>query len=325
MARLVRPFFVRLKRRRFELVVAFAIPLLIGLWGVAIVVRLDAAAPRSCVEAWAANDGSVDVGCLGPMRAWSELMAAEGDKFIGLMALVPFVVGLLAAGPIVARVCEEGTAQTAWWLYASRRSWLMAELGPVLMVVPSTALAAAAAVPLAELRLASGLPGSQEMSLSGPLVLARLLGALGIGLMAGTLVRRVLPAILFGALVCWALVLGAGLARDQWVASRPAVALVEGVGGAVIRWEWRSPEGETLTDAEAMALVPEAVSRLDAGQPQAVHAGQWLTERGFRLVAVGVPDEALLAWAPYDGALFGLAGLLGFGAAFGSIDRIRPR
>lgn len=325
MLRRVQPFAVRLRRRRFEIGVALAIPLLVGLWGMAIVVRLDATAPRSCVATWGASDGVVEGACLGPMRAWNDLMTAEGDKFMGVMALVPFVVGLLATGPLVARVCEEGTAQTAWWLHASRRRWLMVELGPVLVVVPSTALAAAAATPLAELRLASGLPGSQEMGLSGFLVLARLLGALGIGLMAGALVQRVLPALLFGALLCWALALGVGWARDQWVVSRPAVALAEGAGGVVVRWEWRSPEGETLTDAEAMALVPEAVSRLDAGQPQAVHSSQWLTERGFRLVPVGIPDEALSAWAPYEGVLFGLAGLFGFGASFGIVDRIRPR
>ncbi|HWP64189.1 MAG TPA: hypothetical protein VNO86_12030 [Candidatus Binatia bacterium] len=321
----VRSFVVRFKRRRFELVAAIAVPLVVGLWGIAIVARLDAAAPRSCVTASGLDEAATAGPCLGPMRAWWGLMTAEGDKFMAAMALLPFIVGLLAAGPIVARECEERTAQTAWWLYPSRRRWLIAELGMLLAVVPGVTLAAVAASPLAELRVAAGLPGASDVGLNGPLVLVRTFAGLGIGLLAGALVRRVLPGILFAALVSWALVFGVGWARDQWVATLPPVVLAEGERGEVTAWEWRSPDGEALSDAEAMGLVPEAVARLDAGQPQAVHSMEWLAGRGFRLVAVGVPEGTLYGWALYEGVLFGLAGFVAFGVSFAIVERIRPR
>ncbi len=115
-------------------------------------------------ESWAPVDGASAESCLGPMRAWNELMIAEGDKFVAIMALLPFVAGLLAAGPIVARECEDGTARLAWWLYPSRRRWLLAEIGPVLaLVLPATAVAAVVATQIADLRaLGLGLPAAPE-------------------------------------------------------------------------------------------------------------------------------------------------------------------
>jgi hypothetical protein len=323
----LRPSVIRLKRRRFEVAVAVLFPLVVALWGATILARLGASgAPPACIEKAQATIGAVDETCLGPMRAWAALMTAEGDKFMAVMAVLPFFVGLLAGGPIVARECEERSAQTTWWLHPSRRRWLLAEIGPVLaLVLPAAGIAAAVATQLADLRALWGLPSAPEMALHGPLVLARALAGVGAGLLLGALSQRVVPGLVLGGLVCWGLAVGVGPLQERWLSGHEPVPLAEGSAGVVTGWSWVAPDGTILSDEAALALVPEAVSRLDAGDPQAPHSGAWLTERGYHLAPMGVPDGVAAGWALYEGALYVGFGLLSLGAAVVFVDRIRPR
>ena len=327
---------IRLKRRRFEVGFAVVMPLVVAAWGASILGRLAATgATRSCIENWArileswpAADGASAESCLGPMRAWNELMIAEGDKFMAIMALLPFVAGLLAAGPIVARECEDGTARLAWWLYPSRRRWLLAEIGPVLaLVLPATAVAAVVATQIADLRaLGLGLPAAPEMALHGPLAVARAVAAVGLGLLVGALLQRVVPALVVGALLCWALAVAVGPIQNRWLLTQESVPLAEGHRGFVTGWGWMAPDGAVLGNEAAMALVPESVSKLDVDDPQRSQGFAWLAERGYRLTTLGVPDDVVTAgWAPCEGILFVGAGLLAFGGSLVLVERIRPR
>jgi hypothetical protein len=253
------------------------------------------------------------------------------------MPLLPFLVGLLGGVPLVARELEARTAQTAWSLFPSRVVWLIRQLAPVaLLLGVSVAFAAFAASPVAADRVAwGGGFASSDLGLHGPLVLIRAFAAFGIGLFAGALLGRALPAFVLGGVLCFTLLTASGLARDAWRAGLAPVVIGEAppAGGEVVvaprsittGYEWRGPDGQRVSFQAARRIATAAgVPLPPTNDSQDVAAALWLDAHGYRLLIVGITDEMALGWASYEAAIFGALGLISLPTAFLLVRRRRP-
>lgn len=137
-----------------------------------------------------------------------------GGRLFAAMAVLPWVVGALIGVVIVGREIEHRTTVFAWSLGPDRRRWL---LGRVIVATAVVALLLAIpSVVASEVERAIHPWAPPELSfnnyaLRGPLVVARGLAALAIGLFVGAVVGRVLPSLLVAAGGCFALAMLLGL------------------------------------------------------------------------------------------------------------------
>jgi hypothetical protein len=335
---------VTLKQHRFEIGVAVVAAIVATLIGLSIALRISAlAVPTSCLTAAVESQDSSGVpsSCLALVREGAGILGetfltGEGTVALSIMGVLPFLVGLLGGVPIVAAEIEARTAQTAWSLYGSRSRWLGRQVTPILLVLGGAmAMAALAAVPVADASVAWGQSASSLIGLHGPLALLRAFAAFGIGLAVGAVVGRALPAFLIASALSFLLLVGTGLAREVWAKSlepralaqlSPATGEFEIPPRAVTTgWGVLTPEGTLLSAAKGREIATAA------GVPPAAEydtqdgpALEWYAANGYKLVPVGVSDETALGWSAYDGLTFAAVGAVGVLAALIVVQRTRP-
>lgn len=137
-----------------------------------------------------------------------------GGRLFALMAVLPWLVGALVGVVIVGREIEHRTAILAWSLAPDRRRWLLGRVAVagvlvvLLLAIPSVVATEVERVvyPWAPPELSFN-----DYALRGPLVVARGVGALGIGLLAGAVVGRILPSLLVAGAGCALLAMVLGL------------------------------------------------------------------------------------------------------------------
>ena len=335
---------VTLKQYRFELGFAVLATVLATALGLMIHLRVDAlGVSQECLsQVRASEDGSnLDAECARLVGAGAEILGetylnAGGILQGSIMGLLPFIVGLLAGLPIVARELEDRTAQTAWWLNPSRNRWLRQRLGPVVLVL-SVAIGAAAVVAsmVADDWLRwYGPEQSRMLGTHGPLVVARTFGAFGLGLAAGALLGRTFPAFLVSVAVLVLLMIGALQVHDEYLAQLPleplwerssATGEWESTGGVPQAVAWGGPRGEILTPAEARQAATDAgVPPAEPDDPYDTLAEEWLNQNGYVEISLGTTDGAAASWGLYDGILFAILGGAGVAATFVIVSRRRP-
>lgn len=318
---------VTLKQHRFEVAIVVLGALALAAWALLLEVRLAAlSVPFRCIDNWLNAGAAGRPDCARPMDAWGGIVGVEGTRISEVMRVLPFAAGLLAGVPIVGQELEAHTAQTAWSLNGSRRRWLIRQIVPIgALVFVAAALASLGATAVDGQRAAWGEGGAVlNVGLSGIPALARVFASFGLGIFLGALMGRSVPALVLGALLSFALVVSLGVVRDRWLASQEAVPIEATATSITTAWAWRMPTGELISNEAAFALVPPSVSELDDGEVQPVKSLQWLEERGFVEIPLGVPQEVALGWARYDVLTFlaiGAICLVGTGVL---IDRRRP-
>ena len=327
---LLRSARVTLRLHRFELGAAILACLAVAAMALAVRRELEGLElPDGCLGDHAlAGDGGVAEACAAGLAAYTRILVLQGEQVFRVSSLLPFVVGVLVAVPIVGRELEAGTAHIAWSLDGSRARWLRRQLWPVALVV---ALAMATAVVATEwLALADHAVGRPALGLLGTAglpLLARLVAAFGIGLLTGALIPRTLPALIIGLALCLVLLLGIGQARDAWIdgqapAARPAEAPED--SWIDTTWAWRAPDGRVLSRTEGSALVPDAVEMGDVGLPAPTMSIAWLGDRGYAYLPMGIAEREAMVWYLYDPLLYLAVGAAATLAAFVVVDRRRP-
>lgn len=238
-----------------------------------------------------------------------------GSYVVGAMKVLPFAVGLISGIPIVSREFEDRTAQMAWSLYPSRTRWLVHKAGPVLVVVAiGTAIAAFTVLPAISHRWTIAEQEYFDIGTSGAPAVVRSLGAFGLGLLVGALLRRALPALVVGAVICLVLVTLLGTVRDTWLTQQgPLVPVDDGASVVQSAWAFLAPDGRQLSVEEAQALVP-----VDED------AAKWLTTNGYSWLGLGVERNVAMRWAWYDALAFAVGGLASIGATVVIVNRSRP-
>lgn len=320
----VRSARITLKQHRFEVGAGALAAVLVGLRALWVNANLtEVKVPAGCFDAWINTAGDVAADCDALFRAFSRINGEEAGPVFGAMAVLPWVAGLLGGVTLVGRELEARTAQTAWALAASRRRWFGRQLWPILLVLGVTvAFAATAASILSTTRSASDSYIWLDLGVRGPLVVARALAALGLGLVVGAAMGRTLPAFIVGTVLSIGLVAGSVAARAGWVNLQPQVvfdqATVESPGfraGLIFEQGWRLLDGTVLTETEATALAPADGS---------VDPYQWLLDQGYEVVQLGITAETARWWEPLETAGSTLIGLVLLLGAVTIVDRRRP-
>jgi hypothetical protein len=115
-----------------------------------------------------------------------------------LLAFMPLLVGLFAGAPLVARELEQGTHRLVWMQGVTRRRWLLVKIGLVLAGAAVFAAALSALVywwwtPYE--RVGTSRFGELDFDLQGLVPVGYTTFAVALGVAAGALVPKVLPAM----------------------------------------------------------------------------------------------------------------------------------
>ncbi|MGH3206614.1 MAG: ABC transporter permease [Trebonia sp.] len=118
--------------------------------------------------------------------------------FVEFTLAVPALLGMFLGAPLVAREIETGTGQFAWTQSVTRRRWLAVKVGWLLLAALAWGGAVGALVtwwsgPKNAAYLNAFSPGTFDVQ--GIMPVAYSLFAMALGIAAGTLIRRVLPAL----------------------------------------------------------------------------------------------------------------------------------
>ena len=236
---------------------------------------------RACYESSLGAPLSADCRSL---IEWGNLITTLGQTLPSFAVGLPFVVGILLGAPLAAREIEKRTAPIAWSLSRSRRRWLAGRLTPVTLAVAVALLVVGFASEALLLAPREARIGFEDYGFHGPLIAARGLAVLGIGVLVGLALGRVLPAILVTGLVALALLMGLYVARDQMMRAE-AVWVDAPVDGSFLAMVYDSgftddSTGKFVTYEEAFERFPE-----DFG-PE----GSWLPA-GLTQVYLATPPE----------------------------------
>jgi hypothetical protein len=117
---------------------------------------------------------------------------------INLTLLVPCLLGVFWGGPLVAREVETGTTQFTWMQSVSRRRWVAVKVGWALLAAAAWGGAVSALVtwwssPLNALQHQNFQPG--QFDVQGVVPVGYALFAVALGIAAGAVLRRTLPAL----------------------------------------------------------------------------------------------------------------------------------
>jgi hypothetical protein len=132
------------------------------------------------------------------------------------IVVVPCLLGVFWGGPLVARELETGTSQFTWTQSITRRRWLAVKIGWALLGAAAWAGAVSALVtwwssPVNALKQQNFQPG--QFDIQGIVPVGYALFAVALGITAGALLRRTLPAlaITIGVFAVLRLVIGQDL------------------------------------------------------------------------------------------------------------------
>ena len=232
----------------------------------------------------------------------------EATLVLQAMAILPVAIGLLLGVPIVAREVELRTAGLAWSLSPSRRRWLLARVVPmVALLVAGLTISALTASWLADAREAAGQGRTlDDLGSYGVVMLTRGLMAFGIGLLAGAVVGRSLPAFLLAVvvMVAWG-VAGAPVLRQAQIPGHliwmtyderdrqqlVAIAYDNASNGG----EWyQAPDGHILTYREVETALCGVDPSADDLSQEAQHClGDLEVPDTYKGIAHLVPKSAL--------------------------------
>ena len=329
---MITQFRVGLRLQRFELAaVALAVAVL-TVSALVVRARLDGiGVTPACWASWfGTGNGTPGIctpmGPAGPAQTFLEINESEAGKVMAAMALLPLAVGLFLGVGLVAREIEGGTAPTVWALARSRSRWLAGRLlAPLaITVLLLSALAIASDVLWAGREPWGPALRFDDAGLHGPVIVAKGLAALGLAMLAGAVVGRMLPAVIVAAALAVVLYLGGEVARGLWLlgeASRHVVVVdpAHGVdvdlafpGGTFFQQKWQTADGRLLDDNSALALVP-------AGQ----EPWAWMYAN-LTPVQTGVPGTLYPEWARLETTGFAVIAVGAVAGTFVVVRRRRP-
>ena len=203
--------------------------------------------------------------------AWGNLLTTLGAILPLAATVAPFIVGLLIGAPLVAREIEKRTAPIAWSLSLSRRRWLLGRAVPMTLLVGVSLLALGMS---SEVLVATNYPegrGFMEYGSHGPLIAARGVAILALGIVIGLAVGRVLPAILitivFAVVIFGAVEFGRAevmRAEATWVEAEDEFGTISMIYDSQLRSD---ATGDLITDEQAVELYPEEFGAMGDGTP----------------------------------------------------------
>jgi hypothetical protein len=173
----------------------------------------------------------------GPANSRYETAVAVGT---GIIRLLPLLTGAWAGGALIARELENGTARLAWTQSVSPARWLAAKLAvPALLLVTGTlTLTLLHRMLWSSDRSVNSVMGWRAwhddgvFEINGTIAAAEALAALALGVLAGMLLRRTLPALGVAVLTVMSLVYVLDALRPYlWPVKTTVTSLDDGTPG----------------------------------------------------------------------------------------------
>jgi hypothetical protein len=302
---------------RFEMAgaaVATALTLLVG-GGLALrLVAFDI--PLACFR-----DGGGD--CAARQRdvqAYFELAGNMGVPAIGSILLLPAFLGLLLGIAVVGKEIDQGTVVFAWSVGPSRRRWLATRAFPVAAAILAVGLIVGALGDWLEALRDPGIDPWRSfghLGLRGPVLGAAGLAFFGIALLVGSIVGRVLPALLTAVALVMVAGIGITLLSDATL-SNETVLVADGAGGIegrYVQYMIQVPTGEILSFRDAYDRYGDQMDlalQTEGGTPD------------FRTMAAINPVELYpLAVARFV-ILYAALGMIAVVLTFAVVERRRP-
>lgn len=179
---------------------------------------------------------------------------------------LPLLFGMFLGAPLVAREYESGTHRFAFTQGVGRTRWLVTKITLLAMLTVVSAGTFAAIVmwwygPLVASHGRLG-EGNLTYEVYGVVFVSRALFALALGIFAGALIRRVVPAIA-ATLAGWVAVFAVTFLslRPRFLTPRTVVdAMAPGTNPWVIAEKWTAPDGHVLTTTEKISMLQNATS-----------------------------------------------------------------
>ncbi len=301
---------------RFEILAGLGLSLALTIAMLAVAARLDALRALACAGLRTCEDA-----------AFIDLKIAFAEPLFFGASLVPLVIGLLYGPALVGRELERRTAPLAWSLVRSRVRWLAwralpaAGLVALLLVGPALAGDRLEAASYPQFDPAQSF---YDVGSRGGLIVVRGLVALMLGVAAGVIFGRTLPAVLLAGALC---IVGLGLAvavrpawlpreavpRDELDQATPAVPLAFGEG-------FRLPDGRLLTFDESTPLRP-----LEAQEIDSPGYAVWLFNSDWRRVFIGIRGERYPEVELRETGMTGAVAILAFGLGLLAVRRRGPQ
>ena len=172
---------------------------------------------------------ATDPGCVDP-AAYAPGCTQLGQRFYELSSkaewlsylswLAPFAMGLVLGVPLVSREIEHRTATIAWTMSRSRTSWLLGRAAFLVLVMVVLLIAVAVVGEV----LASATMPAQHLDRDfawygrrGALIVVRGIASLGVGVLVGAWLGRVLPALLVAVFASVLVFSALSLGMDKWI------------------------------------------------------------------------------------------------------------
>jgi len=237
--------------------------------------------------------------------AWEAFRDGYGQPgFIGvILMLLPGIIGAFAGAPLLARELETGTFRFAWTQGVGRMRWAVALLVPGAVGVAAILAGFGALVgwynqPLVEAGIMPRLR-STIFPITGVAGAGWALAGFALGVLAGLLWRRVLPALGTACAAWFGLAfLAAGVLRLNYLTPLTTTSLELSNTDLTID-QWWTKGGVRVSDADVnSALQAIGVQVADGGTSGAVRAPsgtvdpvQYLLSHGFQQVTSYQPDS----------------------------------
>jgi ABC-type transport system involved in multi-copper enzyme maturation permease subunit len=219
-----------------------------------------------------------------------------------ILQVVPALIGAFVGAPVLARELESGTFRFAWTQGFGRRRWTLAKVVGLGVLV--TAAAGAITVLFSWYYQPYFLGGNQALYVSKALPIgtsspfapglfdlrgvtfaAWTLAAFAIGVLAGVLIRRVVPAIVATLIVYTGLAFAVGgFLRQHYVSPLVTSKLNIPASAWVITQQWFTNTGRPASKVALNQVLQSATSgqvQGKGGVPKSVNVWHYLTRHGF--------------------------------------------
>lgn len=261
------------RMQRWELAFLVGGPALLGLaiLGLGMAQDMVLTALRTC---WEDDPLALSAECRS-LTDWGNILPVAVTTLTQAVGFVPFGVGILLGAPLVARELEHRTAPLAWSMALSRVGWLLSRVIPVAALLAVALLLLGQANESALVALDGQEPGFRQLGLFGPIVAARGLGVLALGVVVGLIAGRVLPAILAtaGLTIGLVLVITFGTSELQRAQAEWQVLLDEDWETVHMMWDsgFRSEAtGEIMTYQDAYERFPDELNAMTGGPNETI-------------------------------------------------------
>jgi hypothetical protein len=258
-----------------------------------------------------------------------------------ILQVIPALIGAFLGAPVLARELESGTFRFAWTQGFGRRRWTLAKMVTLGALV--TAVAGAISVLFSWYYQPYFHPGTQVLYVSnqdpigasspfspglfdlrGVTFAAWTLAAFAIGVFAGVLIRRIVPAIV-ATLVAYtglAVTVG-GYLREHYLAPLTTSKLNIPVSVWVINQQWFTRGGRPASQSVLSQVLQSAPGQLfgKGGVPKSVTVWQYLAQHGYVLLTTYQPASRFWPFQWIEGGWLLVLSLLLFTATVWMVRR----